>query len=364
MSHPPTFRHTASSDEFATGLAERCYDTAQRELAGPPYASEATKYEPDSPEAVRRHERTVRDLRNDPSPFSGPEHDFTSACDVTSAYDTSGDPQLAYDRVCHEAAHEYAAARGAALFGEEDQYRRMGAEGPAMRGLSIRKALQEATPFGILDPIDGTHQFAAMYQPGAFASAVLTFDSLTRPACAIALGTGAMVSTAGNEVWLHNLADPLSSGPQQIHGPSIAARSHYAKTWVLPAYKPDRMTDAAHIVKWAYDNLDTVAPPKLVAPLGGNPGIISSMVLAKGGAVAAFQPECWAWDHFSAYICAILGFSVLSAATGERYLPKDLIRIFLWNLGAGSKTEALVIGKTFLEAQALRKALIGAAVVS
>jgi hypothetical protein len=88
------------------------------------------------------------------------------------------------------------------------------------------------------------------------------------------------------------------------------------------------------------------------------------MVLAPGGAVAAYQPKSWAWDQIAAHICATLGFTVISASSGKRLLAQDLIRLFLRDLCAGNKTEALVIGKSFLDAHAMRLALVGARVSS
>lgn len=355
MSLNPAFQRLASS-KLAFRLVQRCHETLQRCLMGPPSASEVG-YSTYSPEMVQRSERVIREAAKDPGLFD-PEYD------VTSEADTSGDPQISYDRICHEEAHEVAALDGAALFGEEDQYRSMGAEGPNMRGDGIRQALAAGNPFGVLDAIDGTHQFAAMYQPGAFGSVALVIDEQARASTAIALGTGIVVHSDGHHVWKDNLADPLDQDGQELVGQSIARRSHYALNWLMPAYKPDRLAAAGRVAEWAINNSDKVAPPALISPLGGNPGIISSMVLAPGGAVAAYQPKSWAWDQIAAHICATLGFTVISAASGKRYLTKDIIEMLLRDLGAGAKTEALVIGKTFLDAQAMRTALIGSGVVT
>lgn len=345
------FQDLAQNDELAVLLVTRCYQTIRRCVTTAPWASEVG-FTSDSPEMIQQSQRVVLEAADDPSLFN-PNYV------VTTEADTSGDPQISYDRICHEEAHQLASAYGVALYGEEDQYRSMGAEGPALRGEDIRLSLREKSSVGVLDAVDGTHQLAGMNQPGAFGSAVLTIDAQGRASTAIALGTGSVVSSNGVSVWQRNLADPLDHEARELSGAEISARAHYALTWVMSASKPGRLSDAARVAQWARANHDTVAPPTLIAPLGGNPGIISSMVLAPGGAVAAYQPKSWAWDQLAAHICATLGFTVLGVISNNRYSPQDLIKLFLRDLGAGNKTEALVIGKTFLHAQAMRMALIG-----
>lgn len=274
--------------------------------------------------------------------------------EVTSLEDTSGDPQIGFDLT---AAHEMfgtAIGFGYLPLGEEDEFRLANDAAPTMRGEAIRNALYTRKPLAIMDPIDGTHQCAAMGQLSGFAHAVMCVLPNHKIQAAICLGDGRLVSTDGDSVWYSDLTvwpDHGDEAPAQLNASRIRALRHYKTTWVIPAYKPWRLSAANDIVMHA--GADKV---QMLAPLAGNPGILSSVLLS--GAVAGYQPKSWAWDQIVLYMGAVLGFTVLQASTGRAVGATDLANSFLRNLSHGDKTPGHVIGKSREDAERLRAAVV------
>lgn len=350
-------RAAVDPEGLALEAATKAYDAVRSALAPRPTNGES-KFQPDNGDAVLRTSQRVAEIAQDSVSFA----DDTYA--VTSDYDSSGDPQISYDVLANEAVFGVGRRYGAEVITEEDERRSLGAEGPQIRGDVLRRAIQQERPILVADPVDGSHQCAAMFQPGAYCHVTFTRVSSGAFGAAIALGSGRAVYTDGRAVWETDLSDPFArEESRELYGPEIMSRRHYRNTWVLPAYKASRLAHAQQVLAWSSEHSDPPLRMELLSPLAGNAGVLSSVILAPAGATAAFQPDSWAWDQIVFYFAATLGLPVANAYTGDFYEAADLASLFVRDLVEGRKSEALVLGKSFNDAMEIRAALIGARVI-
>lgn len=338
------------SGSLALATARAGYEAIQRELRGADTSSDI-QIQADTGQAAQLLANQVRAAAEDPSAFSGTE--------VTSGYDAMGDPQISFDLIANREMEAAAKRYGAKFFSEEDEFRRQFKDAaPAERAKAIQYAALSNHPIIIADPLDGSHQCAAMLQPGGWGHAVMTLSPRHDSFVVVALGTGEAVATNNTDTMLIDLNELTHYESARILlSDEFIQRRHYKVTWVLPAYKPDRLNIASRIMEHAQSIRDDLRRPKLVAPLGGNPGVLSSLILAPAGAVAAYQPKSWAWDQFVFIVAASLGLPVATVKDGQTLTAQELTNVLYRDLANGLKSEAIVAGKTIEDMEAIRFAV-------
>lgn len=280
--------------------------------------------------------------------------------DIASRPDWQGDQQIGFDVAAWDAAYGAATAFGIAAVGEEDEFRALGARGPAARAERIRALVKMRSPFAIVDPLDGTNQAVGMGQRSGWASCAMGWfpDDQTglspgelAMTAAVHLGDGRCYLAHQGQVWLSESAHPDRSkvffALSLDRGAPKLSRSHY----VIPAGKRSGVERAAAIMKFD-------SSIEYISPLGGNPGILAALYGAS--AVAAMQPSAYAWDHVAALILATGGFPVFRADDPEPLTARQLSELFIVDLSSGRKTETLYMGKTEEAALKLRAAALGA----
>ncbi len=275
---------------------------------------------------------------------------------ATAAPDAQGEQQIGYDKSAWLAMKSVAEAEMIGLIGEEDEYR-AGPDGARRRGERLWNLITTGMPFGIADPCDGTNQVAGMGQRSGWASCVMvhqpptsrTDSVLLTPA--VLLGDGRAFVGGEGGIWLSESSSPDRPSPAYLLDPmrsmTTFARHHY----VIPASKAKTIA-AAHAI------IDQDAKIQWIAPLAGNPGILAAMLCA--GAVAAMQPEAWAWDHMAALMLAYGGLQVIDNRTDAPKNAAELSAILLEDLIAGRQTRALYMARDLDLARRLRDAAAAA----
>ncbi|QIK72065.1 hypothetical protein G7070_07035 [Propioniciclava coleopterorum] len=271
-----------------------------------------------------------------------------------SVPDFQGEAAIGYDIIAWTAMEYTARTYGnVEILGEEDQFRPL-QDGPTRRGEYLRKLLREGRRVAVVDPLDGSNQARAMGMRSGWATCAMVLGPQQRTiAAAVYLGDGRTVVTAGDDgVWASEPAHP--DRPTVAYRLDPLARQHptFARRhWTIPAAKAKTIEHAVAMIE-ASKNEQSEPPVSWVNPLAGNPGFVTSMLYA--GAVAAMQPESYAWDALGPYLVAVAGLPTISAESDEMLTPEELSDMLITDLMAGRRTMTLYSGRTLKDARYLR----------
>lgn len=269
--------------------------------------------------------------------------------------DLQGEPAIGFDTAAWTQMYETALLYGLEPIGEEDQFRKEKTRGPELRGRYLQTLVGEGRKFAIVDPLDGSNQAAGMGQRSGWACCAMVCDpAMSLPAAAVLLGDGRGLVTAGNNgVWLSESHHPDKPAVSYRLTPFGRARPVFSRRhWIVPASKEKTIEHALAVIDASRDPEDKPAVA-WVSPLGGNPGFAAGLLCA--GAVAAVQPESYAWDQMGPYICAVAGLPTISANSPHPMEAEEIADMLVKDLMNGRKTQALYTGRTLQDARYLRE---------
>lgn len=277
-------------------------------------------------------------------------------------HDPQGEAASGSDRNAWCAMNQTAWKYGAIpLLGEEDEFRKEGLAAPKLRGERIKELVEQRRRLIVADSLDGSNQAAAMAQRSAWGSCGLLWDwrqpTLT---AAIKLGDGRAFYTTGEDgVWYSESTDLEPANTWYEFRPGDRCRPTFPRQhWIVPASKAATIAHAQAMIEVSKSG---ETPVEWISPLGGSPGIVSGLLTA--GAIAAKQPESYAWDGVGVYICAAAGLPTISAESPDPLSTAELSRMFMEDLKDGRKTQTLYVGRTLMDVRYLREVDLAAGLV-
>lgn len=363
--HPHRFQHEASINEKAAyALAHAGFSTVRAAELEQAFGFDIREAQalprnvvglPDDPQDVDDVlvMMRARKARREEQARAGVQVDEPDEGMDERASDLQGEPAIGFDTAAWGEMYRTALMYGLEPIGEEDQFRKE-EDGPKLRGEYLRTLIREGRKVAIVDPLDGSNQAAGMGQRSGWACCALVCDpDQSLPAAAVLLGDGRGLVTAGNNgVWLSESHHPDKPAISYRLTPFDRARPVFKRRhWVVPAAKEKTIEHALAMIDASRDP-DHKPAVAWVSPLGGNPGFAAGLLCA--GAVAAVQPESYAWDQMGPYICAVAGLPTISASSPDPLQAEEIADMLVNDLMNGRKTQALYTGRTLQDARFLR----------
>lgn len=356
---PPLSRQlfTASrAEQIAYDISHRSFTTVRRLESQAIFGIDLAETERESrqtntPLTKQDVDDALSFLKGRPATRTSSFNSFDAGPQMTSRPDSQGEQQIGYDAAAWEAGYHAAALHGVTAIGEEDEFRAQAGKDEdraRLRGDRLRNLIRFGTPVAIVDPLDGSNQAAGMGQRSGWAACAMV-RLLGEPVMSVSVlcgdGRGFVAGPSG--VWLNEASHPDRPTIAYKLEPRLTESGFGRPHYVIPAGKKSTLVRARA-------TLDADDKIEWIAPLGGNPGILSAMLAA--GAYAAVQPEAYAWDHMAALVLAYAGFAVISHNDDEPMSPEELSEMLLTDMVEGRKTQSLYMGRTLEFARQLRSA--------